>query len=121
AAGARIEPKPSEACAIGSMREATAAAAPPLDPPELWARFHGLRVGPCSCGSQVSESPSSQVLVRPKITRPAFFNRFTCSLSADDGGVSAKKREPRVMRTPAIGEVRSFMRKGTPLNGPSGR
>src|SRR3954470_14861470 len=77
AAGARMDPQPSEACAIGSMRAATAAAAPPLEPPEMWARFHGLRVGPCNFGSQVSESPSSHVLVRPKITSPAFFRRFT--------------------------------------------
>ena len=35
AAGTRIEPKPSEACAIGNMRVPTAAAAPPLEPPEM--------------------------------------------------------------------------------------
>ena len=32
-AGIRIEPPPSEALAIGTMPLATAAAAPPLDPP----------------------------------------------------------------------------------------
>ncbi len=81
----------------------------------------GLRVGPCSCGSQVRLSPSSQVLVRPKITRPARLRRTTCSLSAAGGGASAKKRELRVMRTPAIDAVRSFIKKGTPVNGPAGR
>ena len=70
AAGARIEPKPSEACAIGSIRAPTAAAAPPDEPPEMRVGSHGFLVGPCSCGSQVSERPSSQVLVRPKMTRP---------------------------------------------------
>ena len=35
AAGARIEPKPSEACAIGSIRAPTDAAAPPDEPPEI--------------------------------------------------------------------------------------
>src|SRR5262249_12819829 len=34
-AGARIEPKPSDACAIGTIRAPTAAAAPPLEPPEM--------------------------------------------------------------------------------------
>jgi hypothetical protein len=34
-AGMRMEPPPSVACAIGSMPAATAAAAPPLDPPAL--------------------------------------------------------------------------------------
>ena len=110
AAGARMEPKPSVACAIGSMRAPTAAAAPPLEPPEMRARSHGFRVGPCSTGSHVSESPSSHVLVRPKMTSPARLRRRTCSLSAVGGGVSAKKREPRVMGTPAIDAVRSFIR-----------
>src|SRR5690348_2077215 len=113
-AGARIEPKPSEACAMGSMRAPTAAAAPPLEPPEIRVVSQGLRVGPYSCGSHVSDKPSSHVFVRPKITRPARFNRFTCSLSALAGGVSAKNRDPRVIFTPAIAEVRSFMRNGTP-------
>jgi hypothetical protein len=42
-AGARIDPNPSEACAMGSMRAPTAAAAPPLDPPETRVVSH---VGP---------------------------------------------------------------------------
>ena len=46
AAGARIEPNPSLACAIGSIRAPTAAAAPPLEPPETRAGSQGFRVGP---------------------------------------------------------------------------
>src|SRR6185295_19716530 len=121
AAGARMEPKPSLACAIGSMRAPTEAAAPPLEPPEIREGSHGFFVAPCSCGSQVRLRPSSQVLVRPKITSPERLRRATCSLSADGGGVSAKKREPRVMGTPAMEAVRSLIRNGTPVNGPSGR
>ena len=105
AAGARIEPKPSLAWAIGSMRAPTAAAAPPLEPPEMREGSQGFFVVPCSCGSQVRLRPSSHVFVRPKITRPARLSRATCSLSAAGGGVSAKKREPRVMGTPAIEAV----------------
>ena len=45
-AGARIEPNPSEACAMGTMRAPTAAAAPPLEPPEMRVVSHGLFVGP---------------------------------------------------------------------------
>src|SRR5215813_2852881 len=45
-AGIRIEPPPSVACAIGTMPAATAAAEPPLEPPALWSRFQGFRVGP---------------------------------------------------------------------------
>ena len=73
AAGARIEPKPSEACAAGSMRAPTAAAAPPLEPPDMRVRSQGFFVAPCNRGSQVRLRPSSQVLVRPKITTPARF------------------------------------------------
>jgi hypothetical protein len=80
----------------------------------------GFRVGPWSCGSQVSESPSSHVLVRPKMTRPARLSRRTCSLSTVGAGASAKNDELRVIFTPAIDAVRSFMRNGTPVNGPSG-
>src|SRR6185295_6014565 len=46
AAGARMEPKPSLAWAMGSMRAPTAAAAPPLEPEEIRVGSHGLRVGP---------------------------------------------------------------------------
>jgi len=46
AAGTRIEPKPSEPWAAGTIRAPTAAAAPPLDPPEMRVGSQGLRVGP---------------------------------------------------------------------------
>src|SRR5215208_2992943 len=45
-AGIRIDPPPSVPCASGTMPAATHAAEPPLDPPGLYARFHGLLVGP---------------------------------------------------------------------------
>src|SRR4051794_21945449 len=46
ALGIRIEPPPSLAPANGTMPAATAAADPPLDPPEERVKSHGLRVGP---------------------------------------------------------------------------
>lgn len=42
----RIEPPPSEPSASGARPAATAAALPPLLPPGVRARFHGLRVAP---------------------------------------------------------------------------
>ena len=45
-AGMRIDPPPSLPCASGSIPDATAAALPPLDPPGVRVRSHGLRVGP---------------------------------------------------------------------------
>src|ERR1700747_3541237 len=58
-AGVRVGPAPSLPCATGRMRAAPAAAAPPDEPPEECARFHGLRVGPCRRGSVVGIKPNS--------------------------------------------------------------
>src|SRR5581483_7133348 len=71
AAGIRIEPPPSLACAKGSTRAATAADAPPEDPPEEWARFQGFFVGPCRRGSVVGNNPISGLALLPKMVRPA--------------------------------------------------
>ena len=46
--GMRTEPPPSVPSAIGVMPAATEAAAPALDPPGVFCRFHGLRVMPVS-------------------------------------------------------------------------
>ena len=69
-AGVRIEPPPSLALAAGTILAATAAAEPPLEPLDVRSRSHGLRVGPNSSGSVTLVTPSSGVLVLPKMTRP---------------------------------------------------
>src|SRR5215468_6670471 len=74
-AGMRIEPPPSVAWAIGAIPQATAAAEPPLEPPALCSRLHGLRVGPNRRGSVELASPSSGVFVLPTMTSPARFRR----------------------------------------------
>ena len=53
------------------MPAATAAAAPPLEPPGEYSGFQGFNVGPVNSGSVVTASASSGVLVFPKITSPA--------------------------------------------------
>src|SRR3982750_4024290 len=75
-AGMRIEPPPSLACATGRMRAATAAAAPPDEPPDEGARFHGLRVGPNRRDSVVGINPNSGVELFPKIVTPALRKRW---------------------------------------------
>ena len=70
-AGMRMDPPPSLAWAAGTMPAATAAALPPLDPPDERAVSQGLRVGPWARGSVVGRSPSSGVFVRPTNTKPA--------------------------------------------------
>ena len=94
-AGMRMEPPPSDACAKGTMPLATAAAAPPLEPPGERSRFHGLRHGPSSSLSVVGSRPSSGVFVLPSTTSPARRWRFTSSLSWS-GTKSFEKREPPV-------------------------
>jgi hypothetical protein len=71
AAGMRSEPPPSLPAAIGSTPAATAAAAPPLEPPALRVRSQGLLTGPCSSLSLTPLSPNSGRLVLPNTTRPA--------------------------------------------------
>ena len=44
-AGMRIEPPPSLPCAMRTMPLASAAPAPPLEPPALWPAFQGFWVG----------------------------------------------------------------------------
>ncbi len=70
-AGMRMLPPPSLAWAMGTMPAATAAAAPPLDPPGEWSVFHGFRVAPHAVGSVAGRLPNSGLLVRPAITNPA--------------------------------------------------
>src|SRR6201747_2176421 len=69
-AGMRIEPPPSLAWARGRIRAATAAPAPPDEPPEECAGFQGLRVGPCSRDSVVGISPNSGLELLPKTVTP---------------------------------------------------
>ncbi len=40
-----MDPPPSLPCAAGARPDATAAAAPPLDPPADLVRSHGVRAG----------------------------------------------------------------------------
>ena len=47
-AGLRSDPPMSLPSAMGSMPHASAAAAPPLLPPQVFVRSYGLRVGPNS-------------------------------------------------------------------------
>jgi hypothetical protein len=70
-AGIRIDPPPSLACAIETMPEATAAAAPPLEPPGVCSVFQGFSAAPYACDSVVGRMPSSGTFVLPIVTKPA--------------------------------------------------
>src|ERR687893_3269178 len=80
-AGMRIEPAPSLPWASGPRPAATAAAAPPLDPPGVFARFQGLNDGPNTRFPESPFQPNSGVLVFPSMTAPAAYNRSTTGAS----------------------------------------
>src|SRR5262249_9181658 len=69
--GTRLAPPMALPWATGTMRAATAAAAPPLEPPGECSRLHGLCVGPYASGSVVTDAASSGRLVLPTNTNPA--------------------------------------------------
>ena len=121
-AGMRIDPPPSLAWAKGTIPDATAAAAPPLDPPGVRVVSHGLWVAPHATGSVVGTLPSSGLFVRPAITSPAARWRLTSVVSASAMTCASMNATlPLLIRCPAYVAKRSLMRNGTPRNGPSGR
>ncbi len=73
----RIDPPPSLAVAIENIPEATAAAAPPLEPPGEYAVCHGFLDTPYNCGSVTFLKPNSGALVCPNGIKPSVSNRWT--------------------------------------------
>lgn len=67
----RIEPAPSLALATGRSPAATAEAAPPLEPPAVYAVFHGFAVAGWMSGSTTGMSASSDVAVLPTMFTPS--------------------------------------------------
>ena len=93
-AGIRIEPAPSDPCAIGPRPAATAAAAPPLDPPAVAPCCHGLWVEPIRRLVVSPFQPCSGTFVFPSITAPAARSRSTTGASRS-GTKSACRSEPK--------------------------
>jgi hypothetical protein len=110
--GTRMDPPPSLPVASGVMRAASAAAEPPLEPPTVRVGSHGLFVMPVRGLSVMECMPNSGVVVLPSRIAPAAFKR--CQIRPSSSGTwSAKWREPKVVRTPAVG-VRSLTAIGMP-------
>ena len=83
----------SEPSATGSMREASAAQAPPLLPPALTAGSQALRVMPNSPLKVCDPRPNSGTLVLPTTMAPAAFMRPAMRLSRGATEV-ASTRQP---------------------------
>src|SRR4051794_942167 len=120
AAGNRIDPPMSLPWATGTSPAATAAPAPPLDPPVEWAVFQGLRVAPYASGSVVMVVANSGRLVFPQNTKPAARYRAASHVSSSSRQpASFNARIPLWNGSPAVWQRPSFMSIGTPWNGPS--
>ena len=78
----RIEPPPSVPTASGAIPEATAAPAPPEEPPQVRSVFQGLTVRPNSGASVSGLWPNSGVVVLPTMMPPAALRRATATMSA---------------------------------------
>src|ERR1700724_4847545 len=76
-AGTRIDPPPSLPTPPADIPAAIATASPPLDPPAVRSRSHGLLVRPYRRLSVSHAIRSSGVLVTPKTMAPAFRRRAT--------------------------------------------
>ena len=114
AAGMRIEPAPSDAVEAGTSAAATAVAGPPLEPPEVRCRSHGLRVIPPCAVSVNGQAASSGVRVMPMTIAPASRRAATNAASAGSGSPWAFV--PRTLHSPATG-VSSLTAIGTPQQG----
>src|SRR5262249_31615695 len=115
AAGPRSEPPRSVPSASGHMPVARAAAEPPLDPPDVSARFHGFRVAPNTALTVFGPNANSGVFVLPSTMAPAARRRCTTSASSS-GTWSSKSFEPCVVRMPFVG-VTSLIATGMPSSG----
>ena len=119
AAGMRIEPPPSVACAIGRPRAATMAAEPPEDPPGDRSAAPGIhrRAAERRLGGRRQAELAGVGAAHDDQAGPAH---------ARDGGAVggatgslAKNLEPSVVGVPAHSAMSCLTRKGTPWNGPS--
>src|SRR6478735_10895326 len=99
ALGIRIEPPPSPPMPTGTIPDETAAAVPPLEPPGVRVRSHGLRVLPRETDSVKGNAPNSGIVVLPTTTAPAARSRATTSASCAAGVEFASP--PKVVTDPA--------------------
>src|SRR5688500_12703153 len=83
AAGLRSDPPKSVPSATGTIPHASATAAPPLLPPQVFVRSYGFRVAPNTSLNVCDPAPSSGVFVLPTVMAPAARMRVTISASRD--------------------------------------
>src|SRR6188474_1782571 len=107
-----MDPPVSEPRASGTMRAATAAAEPPLEPPGMRSSFHGLRVGPYAEFSVDDPIANSSQFVLPTTTAPAASSRSMTAASYG-GTYDSRTRELAVVRRSRV-QMLSLTATGTP-------
>src|SRR5688572_2763065 len=101
------------------MRDATAAAEPPLDPPGVRVTSHGFFDGPNAEFSVDNPMANSSRLVLPTMTAPAASRRST-TVALYGGTKPCRILDEAVVGTPAV-HMLSLRAIGTPCSGPAGR
>jgi hypothetical protein len=101
------------------MPAATAAAAPPEEPPGVFAGFHGLRVMPVSGLSVTPFQPNSGVVVLPRSTAPCSRRRAVTGASSFHGPFGSTVFEPRSVGQSLV-RMMSLIDTGTPSSRPLG-
>src|SRR5882672_4334279 len=115
----RIDPAPSEPRLIAPMPLAAAIAAPPLEPPQVFAGFHGLRLMPVSGLSVTPFQPNSGMLVLPRKIAPCSRMRATAGESSLHGPAGSDTSEPLKVDQPLLSHW-SLIVVGTPSSRPCG-
>lgn len=102
-----MEPPPSVATASGPSPAASAAPAPPEDPPAVRLTSHGFTVRPVSGLVVVKDQPNSGVVVLPTQMAPESRIRLAAGASAR-ARASRKASDPLVVTMPRT-SMRSFI------------
>src|SRR5579883_1252976 len=116
--GMRTEPPPSVPIAIGPRPAATAAPAPPDEPPGVRSVFHGLRVMPFSGESVTPLWPNSELVLWAKTMAPASRRRATAGASSAAGVLSVSLLP--IEAGQPLAPTSSLIDTGTPSSGDSG-
>ena len=117
--GMRIEPPASVPSASAHMPAATAAPAPPLDPPGVRSGFQGLRVIPVKGLSVTPFMANSGVVVLPSSTAPCSRSRATGGASSAHSRSRSMVFDPRRVGQPRVSTM-SLIDVGTPSRWPIG-
>ncbi len=115
----RIEPPASVPTASGQIPASTATALPPLLPPGVRSRFHGLRVIPLKGESVNGFQPNSGVVVLPNSTAPCARSFAVTGESSFQSWRGSIVFEPTSRGQPRVRTV-SLIATGTPSRRPCG-